>query len=214
MGEALGDGAGGFVFPSLGRYPPAMTGRLTEGIESLLDWGIAKASSISASVKDVLVTVLGDDGDEIEEVVEQVLSVDAAVLVRPAAPTNDGAMEVLFVRRGEERTTIATRDPRWQVDLEEGEVVVRAFASGAALVRIRPDGTIVLAGDVAMGADTATEAVVLGTTLKSYLDANKTWQDTHTHPFVATGAVSPTAVPTAPSPTVPAIESTRHTVDS
>lgn len=191
-----------------------MTGRLTENLESLLDWGIAKASSISATVKNVLVTVIGDDGDETEEVTEQVLSVDAAVLVRPAAPTNEGAMEVLFVRRGDERTTIATRDPRWQVDLEEGEVVVRAFGESAALVRIRPDGTIVLAGDVAMGAETATEAVVLGTTLKSYLDGMKAWADTHTHPFVATGAASPTSAPTTPSPTVPAIESTRHTVDS
>lgn len=195
-----------------------MTGRLTENLESLLDWGIAKASSISATVKNVLVTVIGDDGDETEEVTEQVLSVDAAVLVRPAAPTNDGAMEVLFVRRGDERTTIATRDPRWQVDLEEGEVVVRAFASGAALVRIRPDGTIVLAGDVAMGADTATEAVVLGTTLKSYLDSLKIWLDAHIHATTATigssatvGVISP---PSPASPTVPAIESTRHTVDS
>lgn len=194
-----------------------MTGRLTENLESLLDWGIAKASSISSSVKNVLVTVLGDDGDETEEITEQVLSVDAAVLVRPAAPTSDGAMEVLFVRRGDERTTIATRDPRWQVDLEEGEVVVRAFGASAALVRIRPDGTIVLAGNVAMGADTATEAVVLGTTLKNYLDGMKLWADGHSHvgPATApTGPVAPTGIPVAPSPTVPAIESTRHTVDS
>lgn len=194
-----------------------MTSRLTENLESLLDWGVAKASSISATVKNVLVTVIGDDGDETEEVTEQVLSVDAAVLVRPAAPTSDGAMEVLFVRRGDERTTIATRDPRWQVDLEEGEVVVRAFGASAALVRIRPDGTIVLAGDVAIGADTATEAVVLGTTLKSYLDGMKVWADSHVHVGPATapvGLVSNTGAPIAPSPTVPAIESTRHTVDS
>lgn len=43
----------------------------------------------------------------------------------------------------------------------------------------------------------------LGETIKTYLDSNKLWQDTHTHPSSA----GPTSVPTTPSPSVPVVAS-------
>jgi hypothetical protein len=75
---------------------------------------------------------------------------------------------------------------------------------------INADGDIELLSNVILGSVSATEAQVKGTTLKSYLDSLKTYIDSHTHP-ASTGT---TSVPTTLSPTVAAIESTKHKLDS
>jgi len=192
-----------------------------EGLDSLIDWAKVASSAMSSSLKDVIAKLIGSVLDEdIEtsnaEVIEDVnLNHHAGVLIRPAAPSSDGAMEAMFVRRGDEAEVIATREPRWQVDLEEGEVVVRAFGSDAALIRLTPDGDCIVAGNLLAGSDSVTEAMVLGTTLKSYLDSLKTSLDTHTHTVPITGAAGTTAStpPLVPSPAVPTIESSKHKLD-
>ncbi len=154
-------------------------------IDSLLELGRVTASKLSGSLKNVLVTITGiedaDGGDETRT--DQPLYGHAGVLVRPAAPSSDGAFEVVFVRHGEDLLPIAHRDTRWQVDLEEGEVVVRALGSSAARIHLRTDGTIRLVSS------DASESAVLGdsqnSALDTFLDALRAWAT-----LVKTGVVA------------------------
>ncbi|MCU0677067.1 MAG: hypothetical protein MUE69_30305 [Myxococcota bacterium] len=146
-----------------------MYGRLDEAIESFLDWGRVTTSSISSRVKNLLGTVDCGDGEIAKE---QVLGTHAAILARPVAPTNAGHFEVMFVRLGEERRPIASHEPRWQVDVEEGEVVVRAFGENASRIRLKPNGDVVIeaGGNILLGSGTAAEALALATKVHEELD--------------------------------------------
>lgn len=55
----------------------------------------------------------------------------------------------------------------------------------------------------------AAQFVALAGDVLSELQAVKTAFDTHTHPFVATGAASPTSAPTAPMPAPGSVASTK-----
>lgn len=137
-----------------------MYGRLPAAIDSLLDWGKVTASSISSRVKNLLGTVDGGDGDVAKD---QVLGTHAAILARPAPPSDDGHFEVFFVRRGEERRPVASHDTRWQVDVAEGEVVVRAFGENASRIRLKPNGDVVIeaGGEILLGGPGASKKVAL-----------------------------------------------------
>lgn len=142
-----------------------MKGRLHEAVESLLDFGRVLSSSLASTTKSVLARVEGVTGPdgEAEIAEEQVLSVDAAVLVRPQDPSDDGAFEVAFIRRGDEAVPIGSRDTRWQVTLEKGETVLRAFGESAALLRLKPNGDVVIetSGTIFNGAATAADSFAL-----------------------------------------------------
>lgn len=171
---------------------------INEAVQGLVDFGIVRASAVTDTVKQVIVTVLGvEDEDGNEQRSEQTLYGNAAVLLRPAAPDGETGMEVVFVRSGDDMVPIAHRETRWQVELEEGEVVIRALADGAARVRLKPDGTAVLeANDIRLGSDGASEGVPLGDSLKNYID-------NHKHGFV--DSVGTAATPTPGLTTVPVV---------
>lgn len=197
---------------------------LDEALDALFDFATAVGSAAS-DVGEYLLNLRGaGTDDDPDETADDVIPYGhASILYRPAPEDADGGCEHLFIRRGDELVPVASRDIRWQIDLEEGEVVVRSFGSGAAYIRLRPDGSIVMEGDVNIGAAGATEAVVLGTTLKGHLDDLKLHIDGHTHGFAWTAAAGsavttapssvPAGVPVDLSPVVPTIESSRHTVD-
>ncbi len=167
-------------------------GRLYEAIDSLLDWGKVTASSISSRVKNLLGTVDGGDGDVAEE---QVLGTHAAILARPAPPSDDGHFEVFFVRRGEERRPVASHDTRWQVDVAEGEVVVRAFGENASRIRLKPNGDVVIeaTGQVLHGGDTAAKALALAEETAAKLDVIQAKHDGHMHVLAGSNTSPPDA---------------------
>lgn len=153
---------------------------IEEAVQGLIDFGIVTASSLTSSMKQVVVTILGvrdDDGNEQRS--EQILYGNAAVLLRPAAPEGSGddqvGMEVVYLRSGDDMVPIAHRETRWQVDLEEGEVVVRALGSDAARIRLKPNGDCIIESttNIKLGSDSASEGIPLGDSLKSYLDNHK-----------------------------------------
>ena len=190
-----------------------------DALASLLDFGRVVASSLSSSAKSLLATIEGASGGGSAERVEgQQVWGHAAVLGRPPGDT-----EVLFVRNGDELLTVASRETRWQVELSEGDVCVRNL-TGDHPVRLwlKADGTAVLEADtVKIGDSSATEAIALGTTLKSHLDSLKTYIDAiatayaaHNHPTAPAGPVSPPNTPiVGANPSVPDIES-RHKVEN
>lgn len=123
--------------------------RLVEGLDSLLDFGLVVASEVHAATRMVLGRIRGDvdpDGDE-EPATSQEMWGCPAVMFRPADPTSAGAMEVLFLRRGNEMVGVAYRELRdAPVSLAAGEVCVRAFATQGAYVLLRPNGEVKVKG--------------------------------------------------------------------
>lgn len=138
---------------------------IQEAVQGLIDFGVVQASAITSTVKQVVVTVLGvEDTDGNEQRSQQILYGNAAVLLRPAEPENGVGMEVVFVRSGDDMVPIAHRETRWQVDLSEGEVVVRALGEDAAKIRLKPTGEVVVeSGSIKMGGDSVSDKPSLAT---------------------------------------------------
>lgn len=170
---------------------------IEQRVQGLIDVGIATASAVTTTAKQVTVTILGmvfesDDGGN-ESRSGQVLYGNAAVLLRPAAPEGEGdeqvGMEVVFVRSGDDMIPIAHRETRWQVDLDEGEVVVRGLGENAARVRLHPDGTATLEAEtIKLGSAEASEGVPLG-------DALKSWLAGHRHGYIDSVGTAGTPTP-------------------
>lgn len=151
----------------------ALRERIMEYADTMLDFGRVVASELSASVKNVLVSVRGIEMEEggAEQRDRQPLYGHAGVLVRPAAPTDEGSFEVVFARVGDELVPLASRDVRWQVDLEEGEVVVRSMSDTPARIYLKPDGSVVVeAESIALGIESAGDAAALASKVNDRLD--------------------------------------------
>lgn len=84
--------------------------------------------------------------------------------------------------------------------LSVGQAGARLHVSAAGVVTVE-------AGDVRLGASSATSAVVLETALTSFLGTLKTWLDAHTHTSAA--PASPTSPPIAPSPSSSGLGATK-----
>lgn len=114
---------------------------------------------------------------------------DAAVLSRPQV----GA-EVKYIQLGDERVILATREPRWQVDVAPGEVVVRAMgAESPAYIRLKPDGRCeVVATRIDLGAANLAGSllVAIGALVDARIANIVTWANTHTHPVATTGSAA------------------------
>jgi hypothetical protein len=139
--------------------------RRDELFDALLDFGRVVGSSIASVASSVVLRLSGDgpmDGDEDEDDDDEAEVVDAeawgsaALLHRPADPTEDGACEAVYARRGDERVAIATKDRRWQAEhtLETGEVVLRwcgdvggeGEPSVRPFVHLKSNGDVVVSG--------------------------------------------------------------------
>jgi len=193
---------------------------MREAAVSLIDFGTIVATSLASATRQVVATIRGNQGETDEEQPNQALWGHAAILARPTAPdSNGGECEVIFVRRGDELVPLASRDLRWQVDLSEGDVIVRSLSNSGSRIRLQADGKVIVEGDtVYVGDSTATEAIALGTALKNHLTSVKTWMDTHTHILTISaqagaGGTGTAAPPSGASPSVPDIES-RHKVEN
>lgn len=199
-----------------------------EQVGTLLDFGRVAATSVLSAAKTVAATIVGDedpDGDEKLDASE--LWGPAPLLYRPQDPDDDGACEALFIRYGDERVVVATKDRRFQVEPAEGEVRVVALGADGdrqAQVILQADGTaIVQAVEVRIGSSDAAETIGLGTAIKNHFSSIKSYIDAHTHgpgTFVTAvgsggggGAVTGSSgAPSSASPSVPDVES-RHKVE-
>ena len=118
-----------------------------ETADTAIGFARVTASALGAASSLVLDIILAeDDDDEGETQTEAEVYGEAALLFRPADPDADGAPEAVVMRHGDERIVIATKDRRWQVELEKGDVCVRAMGENAPRLFLRADGTVTLEG--------------------------------------------------------------------
>lgn len=157
-----------------------------QAIAGLWDFGRIVGSKVSPDRSTVWIDI-----EEVGEVMKaQELWGSWAILTRPAAPdaTGERAGEVMYIRRGDELVGVACRDTRWQVaDIEPGETILRALGPSAAMIRMKPDGTLQIAGVgdfVALASKTLTELTAIVTNFNG-------------HSHTATLAVATTGTATA-----------------
>lgn len=93
----------------------------------------------------------------------------APLLYKPLASS-----ESLFIQLGDERVSIATKERNWQIEVADGEVVLRALgASSPAYVHLKPDGSVdVHATSINLGG-AAEQFVALANLVMSNLTALK-----------------------------------------
>jgi hypothetical protein len=115
-------------------------------LDGLFAFGRIVRSMQASRSKNVLVDVRGDkdQGGNEEKHDKQSMWLMSPILYRPAPPQGDEGEESFFIRRGNEAIVIGTRDLRWQVDLVDGETVIRGLGQNAARVHLKPDGTAVV----------------------------------------------------------------------
>lgn len=144
-----------------------MSRALDNVLDGLFAFGRIARSSLSARAKNVLVSVLGDqDGDGRDERHdEQTMWGISPVVYRPAPPQGDTAEECFYLRRGDEAIVIGTRETRWQVQIEEGEAVLRGLGQNAARIRLKANGDVL----VEAGSSVAAIALPLDTLLQTEL---------------------------------------------
>lgn len=148
-------------------------GLARDAADTALSFARVTASSILSRAKSLALDLLiaEDDDDSGEEMPGAEVYGEAALLHRPADPDASGAPEVIVWRHGDERIVIATKDRRWQVELEKGDVCLRAFGNGAPRLFLRADGTAVLeANEVYLANGAATDKVALATPVNSRND--------------------------------------------
>jgi hypothetical protein len=143
-----------------------------EIIREVLAFGKVQSSEVSDTTNTVGVSIVGANEDESTAPDEELL-VHGPLQYRPQDADATGHMEGFFYRLGDDKVVIATKDRRFQISLEKGEAVITAMgASSPAYIKLKPDGTcVIVSTGVRKGAEGATQPDVLGTTLKSVLEA-------------------------------------------
>jgi len=117
-------------------------------LDGLIAFGRVVASKQGPRSRAVLLTILGDrDASSREERhTDRAAWGLSPILYRPAAPQGTQGEEVIFLRRGDDAIVLASRDLRWQVELSEGEAVIRGLGPNAARIRCKADGSILIEG--------------------------------------------------------------------
>jgi hypothetical protein len=172
---------------------------LKEYTDMMIDLGRVLGTRLSERAKSVMVDFIGEETPipppaSLREARERaanppeprgerqnnvVLYGSAAVLLRPARPTDRGSCEVIFVRQPDELLPLCTRDVRWQIPLEEGDACLRSMApppdnsdGPASYVHTKADATITAKADeIKLGSDNASEAVAIASKVEERLDA-------------------------------------------
>ncbi len=140
---------------------------MSEALDAMIDFALVTTSRVLAAAQSVVLTLKGDvnpDTVTSETVPDCEVWGEPALLWRPAAPDAAGSCEVAVVRRGDTLEVIGGRERRWQVTLEEGDVVLRAFGPTAAKIRLKPNGNIEL------GIDGVQQFIALGQTLQTFVN--------------------------------------------
>lgn len=169
---------------------------VVQTISDLVGFAKVIAARIGPS-KSTSVQIMAHDDDAGADACE--LWAHAPLLYRPLAGS-----EAFYVELGDERVVLATKERRYQIDVADGEVVVRAIgADSPAYVRLRPDGSCdVNASAINLGG-AATDFVANATKVNAALTKLQTTFDTHIHASSGAGA------PTVPLGTFTSVSTTK-----
>ena len=91
---------------------------------------------------------------------------DAPLLYQPLSGT-----EALTVELGDERIVVATKERRWQIAVEAGEVAVRALGQDAPYMLLKPDGTCTIHAKAVNLGDEGGQLVALDSLVRSAISA-------------------------------------------
>lgn len=169
---------------------------VAETVAELVQFVRITASRLGAKLSAELSVVAQEDeagADSVE------LWGHAPLLYRPLPDS-----EALTVELGEERIVLATKERRWQVALEAGDVVVRALGDGAAHVKLKPDGTVEVKAERIQLGESASEYVALAGLVKQAID-----QAITKHNHGANGAAGGAYMPPFTGASTPAAQKTR-----
>lgn len=143
-------------------------------IHEVIGFGHVKTSEVSDGTSTVGLTLDGaGDGAKAEaSATDEELWTHGPLMFRPQDEDTTGHCEVLFYRLGDGKVVIASKDRRFQITSEKGEVIVAAMGLGTpAYVHLKPDGTLILRGNIRGGLEAAAQKMVLGDILKTVLEA-------------------------------------------
>lgn len=149
-------------------------GDVGAALDGLVDFASVRSTKLTAG-NSVLATLRGTEGEGAnEEAADCEVWGVAGVQSRPKASNAQGAAEVIMLRQHDELLAFATRDLRYQVSVVEGELAIHALGKDGAtqaVVRCKPDGTVVVDGvQVLLGGAASAENSVRGTTFIATLD--------------------------------------------
>ena len=168
---------------------------IIDTISELFRFGNVKASKSATLTKVVGLTVEGIEGEASAD--DNDLWGHAPLLYKPADPAVDvlsggTQCQALFYQLGDRKAIFATRDLRWQIEVDDGEVVLRAMgAASPAYVHLKPDGSAkIVATTINLGGN-ATNFVALANLVNTQI--NKLWKalDTHIHPVSGAATLAP-----------------------
>jgi hypothetical protein len=112
-------------------------------------------------------------------------------------PSEDGEVEAIIVRQGDELISIATRDLAWKMTLVDGEVALTALGTDPAVVRLRPNGELTIEGTIIkLGSEAAAALAARADLTDARLASLVSQHNLHVHATV-TGLGTPT-VPAVP----------------
>lgn len=138
---------------------------VAQTVADLIGFAKTITANLGAS-RSVALNIVAHDDDPGSEAAE--LWSHAPLLYRPRTGT-----EALYIELGDERVVIATKDRAHQVEVADGEVVLRAMGNAAAFVKLKPDGTAeVHAAAIKLGA-AAEHGVALANLVIDQLSALK-----------------------------------------
>lgn len=176
-----------------------MRERILDAIAELFRFGDVKSSTTGPVTKAIRLEVEGIEGEASSK--NNDLWGHAPLLYNPAGPSIDVASgsegcQAMFYQLGDRKAVFATRDLRWQIEVADGEVILRAMGAGSpAYVHLKPDGSAkIVATSINLGG-AATQFVALANLVLTELNDIRTKYDTfltsykaHTHAGVTAGA--------------------------
>lgn len=133
---------------------------VAQTVSDLIGFGKTESSSVGASGS-VLIKIEAHEDDTGESLSET--WGHAPLLYKPIDDS-----ENMYIELGDERVVIATKDRSHQVEVGDGEVVIRALGSAtAARILLKPDGNIEIGAS-------ATQFVALASLVEAQLNTLKT----------------------------------------
>lgn len=185
-------------------------------LSQMIDSVLTIADVVESAVGSVMRIVADENEDGTPDVYASAEGYEhAAVIHRPVAESDDGAMETIAWRYGDEMIVVGSRERRWSIQVEEGDVVIRSYGdpTTAGYVHLKPDGEIVVRGGaikLESSDGAATEGIGLGDAIKSVIDSMINTFNGHTHTDPVSGS---TGTPTPTMTPAGSLASTKHTVE-
>ncbi len=168
--------------------------------DGAIRFGKINSFDVKLLTKSVAVQVEADEGET--NATDSELWGHAPLLYAPVKPSATDAVtgtehcEAAFMQLGDERVVIATKDRRYQTEVAEGEVILRAMGPASpAYVHLKPDGTVIVKATSINLGGSAAQFVALANLVLARLNVIEAAHNTHVHAVSVpiTGPVGTTA---------------------